>query len=274
MCNPPFYESAAEMLASAKAKHRPPFSACTGAEVEMVTPGGEVALVSRMIQESLELHDRVEWYTSMLGKIASVSIIVEKLKGVGVSNWAVTEFVQGSKTRRWAVAWSWGDMRPRMVSSHLAGKVGRPIWHGLLEPKDVARGIRGLPKHLLPFPSEFRFKTTTLSLDLAAKHVDECMKSLEIQWQWKPAVMTGVGFAKQNVWSRAARRRRRSQDLQGKDAVENEDDTDEAALGFKVQTKQRKTEAHVEIVVRWLKGNDSVLFESFCGMLKRQLENK
>lgn len=123
MCNPPFYESAEEMLASAKAKHRPPFSACTGAEVEMVTPGGEVALVSRMIQESLELRDRVEWYTSMLGKIASVSIVVEKLKGVGVSNWAVTEFVQGSKTRRWAVAWSWGDMRPRMVSIHLAGKL-------------------------------------------------------------------------------------------------------------------------------------------------------
>lgn len=116
MCNPPFYESAEEMLASAKAKQRPPLSACTGAEVEMVTPGGEVAFVSRMIQESLTLRDRVEWYTSMLGKIASVSVIVEKLKSVGVSNWAVTEFVQGSKTRRWAVAWSWGDMRPRMVS--------------------------------------------------------------------------------------------------------------------------------------------------------------
>lgn len=120
MCNPPFYESTDDMLVAAKAKQRAPFSACTGAEVEMVTPGGEVAFVSRMIQESLELRDRVEWYTSMLGKIASVSVIVEKLKTAGVSNWAVTEFVQGSKTRRWAVAWSWGDMRPRMVSVHLA----------------------------------------------------------------------------------------------------------------------------------------------------------
>ncbi len=115
MCNPPFYNSADEMLASAKAKQRPPLSACTGAEVEMVTPGGEVAFVTRMIQESLTLRERVKWYTSMLGKLSSVSVIVEKLKGVGVSNWAVTEFVQGSKTRRWGVAWSWGDMRPRMV---------------------------------------------------------------------------------------------------------------------------------------------------------------
>ncbi len=127
MCNPPFYESAEEMLASAKAKQRPPLSACTGAEVEMVTPGGEIAFVSRMIQESIALRDQVEWYTTMLGKLGSVSVIVEKLKSIGVSNWAVTEFVQGSKTKRWCVAWSWGDLRPRMVSE-LLGRKARRIW--------------------------------------------------------------------------------------------------------------------------------------------------
>lgn len=115
MCNPPFYDSKEEMLASSKAKQRPPFSACTGAEIEMVTAGGEVAFVSRMIQESLQLRNGVQWYTSMLGKLGSLSVIVEKLKSVGVSNWAVKEFVQGSKTRRWGVAWSWADMRPSMV---------------------------------------------------------------------------------------------------------------------------------------------------------------
>lgn len=86
--------------------------------------------------------------------------------------------------------------------------------------------------------------------------------------------MTGVGFSKQNVWSRAARRRRRSQDHQGKATVEDDENTEEAALGFKIQAKQRKTAGHVEVVIRWLKGNDAVLFESFCGMLKRQLENR
>ena len=81
----------------------------------MVTPGGEVAFVSRMIDESVALKSRVQWYTSMLGKLSSVSEVVEKVKSVGVDNWAVTEFVQGQKTRRWAVAWSWGPMRPRQV---------------------------------------------------------------------------------------------------------------------------------------------------------------
>ena len=118
MCNPPFYASPDELLASAAAKSRPAHSACTGAEVEMVTPGGEVAFVSRMIDESVRLKTRVQWYTSMLGKLSSVSEVVEKLKGVGVDNWAVTEFIQGQKTRRWAVAWSWAGMRPTQVRIH------------------------------------------------------------------------------------------------------------------------------------------------------------
>ena len=122
MCNPPFYASPSELLDSAKAKSRPPYSACTGAEVEMVTEGGEVAFVARMVDESLVLRDRVQWYTSMLGKLSSVSKIVEKLKTVGLDNWAVTEFVQGQKTRRWAVAWSWMALRPKQVS----GKVTLP----------------------------------------------------------------------------------------------------------------------------------------------------
>ena len=82
----------------------------------MVTPGGEVAFVSRMIDESKVLKDRCQWYTSMLGKYGSVEIIVENLREAGVDNWAVKDLVQGNKTRRWAVAWSWGGMRPSNVS--------------------------------------------------------------------------------------------------------------------------------------------------------------
>jgi 23S rRNA (adenine1618-N6)-methyltransferase len=81
----------------------------------MVTEGGENAFVHRMIEESLHLRERVVWYTSMLGKLSSVSVIVEKLMEHGNNNYGVTEFVQGSKTKRWAVAWSWTDLRPSMV---------------------------------------------------------------------------------------------------------------------------------------------------------------
>lgn len=117
MCNPPFYSSPEDLAQSAAAKSRLPHSACTGSEVEMVTPGGEVAFVGRMIKESLTLRNRCQWYTSMLGKLGSVSEVVELLKRMRIVNWAVTEFVQGGKTRRWAVAWSFGTRRPRQVST-------------------------------------------------------------------------------------------------------------------------------------------------------------
>ena len=81
----------------------------------MITAGGEVAFVTRMIEESLRLRNKVQWYTSMLGKLHSVTILVEKLMELGNHNYAVTEFVQGTKTKRWAIAWSWGDRRPAMV---------------------------------------------------------------------------------------------------------------------------------------------------------------
>lgn len=93
---------------------------CTGTEVEMVTRGGEVAFVKQMIDESLQLRDRIQWYTSMLGKLSSINVLVETLIKHGVTNFAVTEFEQGSKTKRWAVAWSWGDRRPAMVSHPLS----------------------------------------------------------------------------------------------------------------------------------------------------------
>ena len=115
MCNPPFYASEEEQLLAAAFKKRPPHSACTGAAIEMVTPGGEIAFVSRMIVESKKLNDLCQWYTSMLGKYSSVEVILDRLGKAGVHNWAVRDLVQGNKTKRWAVAWSWGDMRPNNV---------------------------------------------------------------------------------------------------------------------------------------------------------------
>ncbi|GFG24790.1 putative methyltransferase-like protein C27D7.08c [Aspergillus udagawae] len=251
MCNPPFYASREEMIASAQAKERPPFSACTGAEVEMVTGGGEIAFVYRMIEESLHLRERVVWYTSMLGKLSSVSVIVEKLTEHENNNYAVTEFVQGSKTKRWAVAWSWTDLRPSMK---------------------VARGIPGFPKHLLPFPSEFLFEIADQSIDHISDKIDKELSSLRIHWTWRKNLATGVGFAMENVWSRQARRKLQ---ISAGTAEMMEIDESTAALGFKVQLKQdRLDEKRVRVVVRWLKGSDSVLFESFCGMLKRKMEGR
>lgn len=74
-----------------------------------------MAFVESLIRQSFVLREQVSWYTSMFGKLSSVLVIVQKLLDQGVRNWAVTEFVQGKETRRWAVAWSFSDRRPRSV---------------------------------------------------------------------------------------------------------------------------------------------------------------
>ncbi|RPB10641.1 hypothetical protein P167DRAFT_559671 [Morchella conica CCBAS932] len=101
MCNPPFYASAAEHAASAAAKALPPSSACTGSAGEMVySGGGEVGFVARIIEESW-VHGGgggATWYSSMVGKLASLAPLVEMVKA-RTGNYAVTEFRQGA-TRR------------------------------------------------------------------------------------------------------------------------------------------------------------------------------
>jgi 23S rRNA (adenine1618-N6)-methyltransferase len=261
MCNPPFYESKVDMLTSAASKQRPPFTACTGSETEMVTPGGEVAFVSRMIEDSLRLQDRVQWYTSMLGKFSSVSVIVEKLRENGINNYAVTQFVQGSKTRRWGIAWSHDDLRPRM---------------------DVARGVGSLPKGVLPFPSEYTITVLYIPLSTfqtsnapqvngpkisnLVAGLNAIISHLPLKWMWKPSISTGIGFCERDVWSRAARRQAASKGQE----MEFDEDAD-MALGFKI-TVEKSGEAGAKVTIRWLKGHDSVLFESFCGMVKRRFE--
>ena len=273
ICNPPFYSSTSDLLSSAAAKARPPRSACTGAEVEMVTPGGEVAFVSRMIDESKGLKNRCQWYTSMLGKYSSVETIVENLRGAGIDNWAVKDLVQGNKTRRWAVAWSWESMRPSQVSATFLR--GDLIMHQLTEmTKGAARGTSTLPKHLLPFPSESPF-SVEMPIEQCSQRLNDALHGLELQWQYRPIVATGVGFANRNVWSRAARRKQQHNPthLADKDHAMNEDDENAGpTFGFKIRLRKGH-ETGTEVMVRWLQGRDSVLFESFCGMVKRQLRD-
>ena len=134
----------------------------------------------------------------------------------------------------------------------------------------MARGLTGFPKHLLPFPAEYTFDITNASIDDLSDKLDTEISALAIQWNWRKNLGTGVGFGMENVWSRQARRK-----MQATGAAQKGDiDEHEAALGFKVQVKQEGIDRRVRVLIRWLKGTDSVLFESFCGMLKRKLETR
>lgn len=159
--------------------------------------------------------------------------------------------------------------------------------HLLITLQEIARC--DVPnKDALPFPTTFIVNLPGRSKDSLARHVNSLMNDLDLRWQWRASVSAGVGLIKENVWSRAARRKRRLQSSlasHGNDAMEiddahrrakshndetmdiDEEQEDVISLAVKITAYENKVE------VRWLKGYDSVLYESFCGMLKRGMTN-
>lgn len=98
MCNPPFFEDMSEADTN-------PETCCMGSSSEMACPGGEVAFITSMIDDSLVLKTRVLWYTSMIGRKATIRKILKVLREKQVPHSRTTEFFQG-RTKRWGIAWT------------------------------------------------------------------------------------------------------------------------------------------------------------------------
>jgi len=234
MCNPPFFTSATDMTATHLTKSRSPSAICSGAPVEMIYDaanggsGGDLGFVMRMLDESMVLRERVQWYTSMLGKLASATALVQALRERGITNWAVTSLQTGNVTRRWVVGWSFGDRRTRNVSLNCHQVVLR--WRsqdkeGLVQKltrmQDVARrNMSSRDKAILPFPTEFiiPFGAST-PRDTITTVVQKELSSLAVQWLFHAESHSGLCFAAENVWSRSARRKRRKLDHDGTDPM-------------------------------------------------------
>ncbi|KAI1099653.1 hypothetical protein F4804DRAFT_337007 [Jackrogersella minutella] len=277
MVNPPFYTSEAELEDLARQKSRPPSSACTGAPIEMVCTGGEIGFIRRIIDESLVLRERVQWYTSMLGKQSSLEVLIGILKDHDVTNYAVAAFVQGNKTRRWAIGWSFGRRRPSLSASRGCDPSGG--------------------KKLLPLPTEATVATWLASQAKAEQlewAICQTMETLDlVSWTWDKSFSQGIGFVNGNVWSRTYRRKLARQkggaNLTSEEAAKNdpsssgqthigqktEHDTTQCAFGFSVTIRvlryMRNDEDQRVVVARWLQGNDYALFESFMGLLRKSV---
>jgi len=101
MCNPPFFGDTNEACQNPK-------QACTAAAHEAVTPGGEQTFVGQMARESAAMPYTCRWWTSMLGRKASIKPIRALLKTMRVPLVRVCELVQG-RTTRWVICWSFGN---------------------------------------------------------------------------------------------------------------------------------------------------------------------
>lgn len=117
MCNPPFFESRAEMAATYTTKQELPSAVCTGADVEMVGDGGDLGFAIRILDESEGNKEVSQWFTCLFGKLSSLHSFVAELRKREISNWTVACLDAGGKTRRWSVGWSFGLWRPSQVST-------------------------------------------------------------------------------------------------------------------------------------------------------------
>ncbi|KAL1897128.1 hypothetical protein Sste5346_004333 [Sporothrix stenoceras] len=281
MCNPPFYASADEMTASAAAKKQPPHSACTGAPVEMVyetrdnngedSPGGEIAFVGRILEESATVKNRVRWYTAMLGKLSSLNVLVGHLRTRGIDNYAIAAFVHGSKTRRWALGWSYGVRRPTVEAARGGSDAsGLESYRHLLPPITEV--------DVLSVKREEKMDTATLGTA-----INELMQGLALAaWDWDDKTLKGVGRARENVWGRAWRRKKKREEKlaaeQGQAKPTQDTATvplgpdEEPAFGFVVTVRLGVTETVIRC--RWLEGHHEAIYQSFCGFLKDRVKEK
>jgi 23S rRNA (adenine1618-N6)-methyltransferase len=134
----------------------------------------------------------------------------------------------------------------------------------------------------LPFPSHFYVELPKDSkLEQVCSKLESELSALRYLVHTWVAKESCVGFVKEDVWSRKARRKfLKEQHTKSNDenddshVMESEEQwekapKDVAALGFRVDLRL-EADNRLSMVIRWLKGMDQVLFESFCGMIKRK----
>ncbi|KAI8295789.1 hypothetical protein K4K56_010508 [Colletotrichum sp. SAR 10_98] len=253
MTNPPFYTSEEEVRDCEQAKATEQENHFTVAPNEQFTEGGEVAFVGRILEESLELREQVQWYTSMFGKRASLDAILEKLQEHKIDNFAVTEFIQGpnSKTKRWAVAWSFAAMRP---CNRAARGLAAAQWRGMLPPSTETEVVE--------FPLD-------RGVGALANNVQDLVNSLElISWEWDREKLVGIGRAREDVWSRAWRRKKMREEKEGK-KPEDISTPEQCALGFELALEVGAS--RIKAICRWREGHSKPLYDSFCGFVKTKL---
>lgn len=108
MCNPPFHATLSEAKAGTKRKWKN-LNVKTnalnfgGQSNELWCPGGEVAFIKRMIEESIRI--KCKWFTTLVSKASSLSSIYSALDRVKALEVRTINMGQGQKKSR-IVAWT------------------------------------------------------------------------------------------------------------------------------------------------------------------------
>lgn len=117
ICNPPFHASAEEASAGSQRKvrnlggrnYREPVLNFGGKNTELWTTGGELAFISKMIEESKLFQNQCFFFTTLVSKSENLPGIYAMLKRANASDVRVSEMKTGNKITR-IVAWTFLDL--------------------------------------------------------------------------------------------------------------------------------------------------------------------
>ncbi|CAL1689636.1 unnamed protein product [Lasius platythorax] len=201
MCNPPFFESNGD--GEKIAKVLPPRNAPSGNDSELKIMGGEVAFVTRMIEESVDLGNRIKIYSTMIGKKADLFSLKKLIRSKDIENMTWTEFCQGHTTR-WGLAWSF---LPKNIVDLSSAPVIRK------SGKSIVESLKKDYKTSITFPMNDKFscmddlisflRTTTEELNINLQDLSISEDSFD---SW-----SGRIIARERSWEHARRKRRLAQ---------------------------------------------------------------
>ncbi|KAK1133799.1 hypothetical protein K0M31_011587 [Melipona bicolor] len=203
MCNPPFFEI--EGSSEKVIKRLPPRNAPTGNKIELTVEGGERAFVTQMIEESVEIKDKVKIYTTMFGRRSNLLFLLKFLKKKDIENSTWTEFCQGH-TKRWGLAWSF-------LPKDVINLTNAPV---IRKSGDY---IAKLLREQRPTEIQFLMRDKFSSFDNFVNCLEEILEQLQIQIKELNLPIDGFNgwscqlIAKNDTWSHARRKRRLAQRL-------------------------------------------------------------
>lgn len=131
---------------------------------------------------------------------------------------------------------------------------------------------------MLPFPTDLSIKELGQDDGNVMKALRVILTPLDMDLSARPADCSVICLSQGDVWSRAARRAKarkprisseENQETADGIAKDSHDDNEETTPTFGARITKIKGKG--DVIVRWLLGNDPVVFEKFCGMVKREL---
>ncbi|NML70879.1 23S rRNA (adenine(1618)-N(6))-methyltransferase RlmF [Chryseobacterium sp. RP-3-3] len=120
MCNPPFHDSEESALKGNlrktkninKSKLKKPLLNFGGQQSELWCEGGELAFITKMIQESTQYSSQVLWFTCLVSKKDNLYKLTNLLKKVKALDFKTIDMAQGQKVSR-MLAWTFIPQKNR-----------------------------------------------------------------------------------------------------------------------------------------------------------------